>query len=105
MLIAVFRNFFAPDELHDKIRWARFRCACIKYLGNVWMIHQCKRLSLSLKACNNAFCVHSQLDNFQGYSPPNRLLLLRHVNHTTSAFANLLQQLVAADTIAWLFIG
>jgi hypothetical protein len=34
---------------------------------------------------------------------PHRLLLLRHVNNTAAAFPNLLEQLVAADSVAGFF--
>ena len=47
--------------------------------------------------------VHAQLDDLEGDAPPDRLLLLGHVNHAAAAFADLLQQLVTADAVAGLF--
>ena len=47
--------------------------------------------------------VHAELDDLERHAAAHRLLLLGHVNHAAAAFADLLQQLVAADPVARLF--
>jgi len=46
------------------------------------------------------FGVHAELDDLQCDAAANGLFLLGHVDHATAAFADLLKQLVAADTVA-----
>src|SRR6267378_5245656 len=105
MLIAELRDFNTPDELHNKVRPAGLCRPCIKHPGDVWMVHQRKRLPLGFEARDNAFGVHTQLDDFQGHPPPHWLLLFRHVNHTASTLADLFEQFVAPDAITQLFMG
>ncbi len=69
------------------------------------MIHQRQRLPFGLKPGNDAFGVHPRLDDLQGHAPVNRLFLFGHEDHAAAAFADLLQQLVAAHAIAGLFSG
>jgi hypothetical protein len=69
------------------------------------MIHQRERLPFSLKSGHDTFGVHSRLDDFQGDSAPNRLLLFGHINHATPAFTNLLQQFVSANSITHFLAG
>ena len=47
--------------------------------------------------------VHAELDDLERHAAAHRLLLLRHVNDAAAAFADLLEQLVAADAVAGLF--
>ena len=43
--------------------------------------------------------VHAQLDDLERDAAAHRLLLLGHVDHAAAAFADLLEQLVAADPV------
>jgi len=52
---------------------------------------------------HDLFGVHAQLDDFKGDAAADRFLLFGHVHHATTAFANLLQELVSANTITGLF--
>ena len=61
------------------------------------MIHHRECLTLGLEACNHLLGVHTELDDLEGHLPANRLLLLRHVHGPEPAFANGLQDPVAAD--------
>src|SRR5437870_1146176 len=103
MLIAVFRDFDTPNQLHDKLRPAGVRRSGIEYFGDVTMVHQRQRLSFSLKTGNDAFSVHARFNNLQGYPTTDRFLLLRHENDAIAAFADLLQQLVPTHPVTRLF--
>jgi hypothetical protein len=56
-----------------------------------------KVLALRLEARNHALGIHAKLDHLQGDPPADRFLLLRHIHHPAAAFADLLEQLVAAN--------
>jgi hypothetical protein len=43
----------------------------------------------------------SQFDDLESDPPADRLFLFSHVDHATTAFADFLEQFVAADTIPW----
>ena len=73
MLVAVFGDFDAADEFHDKIRPTGFRRPGIEYLGDVGMVHQRQRLPLGLKPGDDTFGVHARLDDFQRDPPADRL--------------------------------
>ena len=49
------------------------------------------------------FGVHAQLDDLERDAAADRFFLLGHVNDAAAAFADLLQQFVAADPVAGLF--
>ena len=66
--------------------------------------------SISASACRSAsnraidlLGVHAQLDDLERHPAAHRLLLLGHIDHAATAFADLLQQLVAANAVAGLF--
>lgn len=105
MLIAVFSDFYSANQFHHEVRPPALGRARIEYVSDVRMVHQRKRLSLRLKACDHAFRVHSRFDDLEGDSAADRFLLFRHEDHSTTAFANLLQELVVSDAIAGLFPG
>ena len=67
------------------------------------MVHQRQRLPLGLKPGDDLFGVHAQLDDLERHPAADRLLLLGHINHAAAAFADLLEQFVAADVVARLF--
>ena len=69
------------------------------------MIHQRQRLAFGLEPGDDVFGVHAQLDDLEGDLPAHRLLLLGHINHAATAFADLLQQFVAANPVAGFFQG
>ena len=69
------------------------------------MVHQRQRLTLGLEAGDDALGVHAQLDDLERDAAADRLLLLGHIDHAAAAFADLLEQLVAADAVAGLFGG
>ena len=67
------------------------------------MVHQRQRLPLGLEAGDDLLGVHAQLDDLERDAAADRLLLLGHVDHAAAAFADLLQQFVAANLVAGLF--
>ena len=64
------------------------------------MVHHRQRLPLRFETGNDLLRVHAQLDHFERNPAPHRLLLLGHIDDTTAAFADLLEQFVAADLVA-----
>jgi hypothetical protein len=69
------------------------------------VIHDRQRLTLGVKAGDDLPGVHPQLDHFESNPAAHRLFLLRDVNDATAAFANLLQEFLAADASARLVAG
>ena len=67
------------------------------------MVHEGQGLALSLEAGDDLFGVHPQLDHFDGDPAPDRFLLLGHIDHAATTFADLLEQLVAAYSVARFF--
>src|SRR6266568_723335 len=103
MLVAVFRDLDPADEFHDEVWVTGFGRPCIENLGDIGVIHQRQCLPLGFKPGDHVLRVHSRLDYFQCDPPPDRFLLLRHVNHTTSALTYLLEQLVMANAVTRFF--
>src|SRR6185503_8863091 len=58
--------------------------------------HHRQRLTLGLEPRDDLAAVHAQLDDLEGDAPLDRLALLGHPDFAETAFADLLQQLVAA---------
>jgi hypothetical protein len=102
ILVAVIRDLDAPHQFHDEIRPAGFRRAGVQHLGNVRMIHQSQRLPLGLESSDDTLGVHTQFDDLERDPAANGFLLFGHIHHTAAAFADLLQKLVAADSVAGL---
>ncbi len=91
VLVAVFSDFYAPDQFHHEVRPAALRRSRIEDVSDIRMVHQRQGLPLGLKAGNDAFRVHARLDHLECNTPVDRLLLFGHVNSPATAFADLLQ--------------
>ena len=61
------------------------------------MVHQGQRLALGLEPGDDLAGVHAGLDDLEGHLAVDRLDLLGHEDQAEAAFADFLQQLVAAD--------
>ncbi len=72
----------------------------VEHLGDVGMIHQRQRLPLGLEPGHDLLGVHAQLDDLERHPAADRLLLLGHIDHPAAAFADLLEELVAANPVA-----
>jgi hypothetical protein len=100
VLIAKLRNPNPANQFHHEVGPATLRRTGIKDFRDVRVIHHRQGLSLCLKAGDDALRVHPQLDHFERYPPLYGVLLLGHVDYAATPFANLLEQLVAANPIA-----
>ena len=66
------------------------------------MARACRSASKRATTCLG---VHAQLDDLERDAAADRLGLLGHIDHPAAAFAELLQQLVAAKGLAHGFVG
>ena len=90
----------AVDQLHHEVRASRrFRCAGIKDLGDVRMIHH--RQVPAARPRKRAITCFESIPGLMTLSATFRrlirLLLLGHVHHAHPALADLLQELVVTD--------
>lgn len=69
------------------------------------MIHQRQRLPFGLEPGDDGLRVHAQFDDLQGDPAPDRFGLFGHVHHPAAAFADLLEELVAAHLVTGLLGG
>ena len=97
VLVAVLRQRDAVDQLHHEIGPARVGRPRVEHVGDVGVVHQGQGLTLGLKPGDNRAGVHARLDDLQGDLAADGFPLLGHVHDAEAAFADLLQQLVAAD--------
>ena len=95
--IAILGDPGPPDQFHHEVRPAALGRPGIVDLGDVRVIHHRQGLAFGLEPRHDLPGVHPQLDDLQRHPPPDRLLLLGHVDRPETAFADLLQQLVTAD--------
>ena len=105
VLVAVLRDGNAVDQFHHEVGPARLGRPGVEHLGDVRVVHQGQGLPLGLEAGDHLPGVHARLDDLQGHLAADRLLLRGHVDHAHAPFADLLQELVAADLGAGLFEG
>ncbi len=68
------------------------------------MVHHGQSLALGLKAGDDLFGVHPQLDGLEGHPAPDRLILLGYIHHAAAAFADLLEQFVGPNAVARSFV-
>ncbi len=100
VLVAVVGDADAPDQFHDEVGAARLGGAGVEHLGDVGMVHHGQSLPLGLEARDHRLGVHAQLDDLQRHAPAHRFGLLGDIDDAATAFADFLQQLVAADGLA-----
>jgi hypothetical protein len=84
-------DFDSIDQLHYKVRAARFGGSGIQDPRDIRMIHQGKCLTLRLEPSDHGFGVHPELDKLQGHPAADRLFLLCHVNHPAPSLPKLLE--------------
>src|SRR5262249_36559358 len=75
----------------------------IQHPGDVGMIHQSKGLAFRFEPRDHALGIHAELDDLQSHAPPDRFLLLGHIDHAAPAFSDLLKQFVTPNTVTRLF--
>ena len=96
-LVTVVGDGKPANQFHDEVRPATGRGAAIEHLGDVRMVHQRQRLPLRLEPRDNLARVHAGLDDLERYLALHRLDLLGHEHRAETTFADLLEQLVAAN--------
>ena len=96
--VAILGDRDALDQLHDEVGPAGVGGAGVEDLGDVGVVHQRQRLPLGLEAGDDLAGVHARLDDLERDLAADGLLLLGHVDDAHAAFADLLEQLVGADT-------
>ena len=67
------------------------------------MIHERERLPLGFEARDDLPGIHAELDDLEGHAAAHRFFLLGHINHTATAFTNLLKQFVTANPVTGFF--
>ena len=67
------------------------------------MVHQCQRLAFGFEAGDDLFGVHAELDDLERDPATDRFLLIGHIDDAAAAFTDLLEEFVAADSVAGLF--
>jgi hypothetical protein len=99
----VFGERNALHQLHHEVGPPAFGGSGIMDLRDVGVIHHGEGLPLGLEARADLLGVHPGLDDLQGDPAFYRFGLLSHVDRAEAPFANLLEQLVTPDPIAFLF--
>ena len=103
VLVAVLGDGDALHQFHHEVGPAGVGRAGIEDLGDVGMVHHRQRLPLGLEAGDDLPRVHAELDDLERHPAADRLFLLGHEHDAEAAFADLFQQLVAADLRAGAF--
>jgi hypothetical protein len=103
VLVAVLGDFDSTDQLHHKKGPTAVGGAGVEDPGDIGVVHERQGLALGFKAGNDAFGIHAQLDYLEGNPAANRFFLLGHVDHTATAFADLLEKLVTTQPVSRLF--
>src|SRR5678815_2664509 len=88
-----------PHQFHYEVRAAGLGHTGVEDPGDVRVVHHREGLALGLKAGHHLPAIHSELEDLEGDAAFNRLALLGHPDFTKAAFTELLEQLVAADSL------
>jgi hypothetical protein len=63
------------------------------------MVHERQRLALGFEPGQDFARVHPGFNDLERDAAAHGFLLLRHIDHTAAAFADLLEELVTADAV------
>jgi hypothetical protein len=74
--------------------------AGIEHLRNVRVVHEGQGLSFGFEAGDDFARVHAELDDLKGDATSDRFGLLGHVDHAAAAFAEFLEEFIAANVLA-----
>ena len=103
LLVTIFRDRDAFDQLHREVGAALRRGAGVQHLGDVLMVHQRQRLPLGLEPAQNLRRVHPGFDELERDAAFYRFGLFSRPDRAHAPFAKLLQELVRTDPRAdWL---
>ena len=95
VLVAIFGERNAFDQLHHEERPALLGRAGVENLGDIGVIHQRQRLPLGLEPRQDGPGIHARLDQLERNLPLDRLGLLGQVDAAHAPFADLLAELVS----------
>ena len=96
VLVAVAGERHPFDQLHGEERPAVARRPGVEHPGDVGVVHEGQRLAFRLEPGQHRPGAQPGLDQLDGHQAPDRLGLLGHPDRAHAAFADRLQQLVAA---------
>ena len=99
MPVAVTGDWLALDVLHGEVRATLDRATCIEHLGDGGVVHQRKCLPFGLEAGNDLLAVHAGLDQLQGHSTTDRLLLLGKKDLAHATHAEVFEKTIVADAL------
>jgi len=97
VVVAVFRDRHAVDQLHDEVGPPGFGRPGVVNAGDIGVVHHRQRLALGLEPRDDLGAVHPGLDDLERDLAPDGVLLLGHVDNAHAPFADRLQQPVGAD--------
>src|SRR5208282_5670811 len=100
LLVAVLGDGSALDQFHDEERSAGVGAAGVQHAGNIGVVHHGQGLPLGREAGQNSLGVHARLDDLHGDGAFYRFGLQGHKHDAHAAFADLFDELVAADGLA-----
>ena len=101
--IAKLGELGSAHQFHDEIRPSRGRHPGVENAGNVRVVHHRERLSLLIKAGDHFLGIHSQFDDFERDTSPDRLVLLDHPDGAETAVPYFLKEFVLPDEVADVF--
>ena len=97
--IAILGDGRALDVLHDEVRSPCGRRAGVEDLGDVRVVHHRKGLALVGEAGEHPCGVHPELHDFERHAPANGFTLLGEINGAHPAFAQGLDDAIAAEVV------
>ncbi|MGD0365730.1 MAG: hypothetical protein ABSC93_33010, partial [Bryobacteraceae bacterium] len=84
--VAVLRDGCTLDVLHNEVRPAFCRRACVEDARDIWMVHHGQSLTLIGEAGEYLPGVHAEFDYFESHVPANGFALLGQVHRAHAAF-------------------
>ena len=100
-MLAELSDLNSANKLHHKEWPPGIGRAGVEHARDARMIHHGQRLPFRLETRDDRLRVHAELDYLEGHAPSHRLSLLGHENHAVAAFADLLEEFVTADAVAF----
>ncbi len=99
LAIAVLRDGCALDVLHDEVRPALGRRACVEDPCDIRVVHHRQRLALVGEASEYLAGIHPEFHYFKGHTPANGFALLGQVHGAHTPFAKRSNDLISAEVV------
>src|SRR5687768_16375512 len=97
MIVAVPRDRDSRYQFHDEKRTAIFGRAAVENPGDIRVVHQGERLSLTLESRDDLLRVHTGSDDFQRHLPTNGLALFGEPHDPKTTLADLSHQRIISN--------